>query len=201
MCRRRTTSPCPRPATRRSSWSGPGTGVAPFRAFLHERMATKRAGPVVAVLRPPARSARFLLRRRVGDDAAEGRAHQLSTRLVARRCAEDLCAAAHPREPAPSSSGGLSSGAHFYVCGDAKKMAKDVETAVRDVAAAHGGMSAEAAAAYVAKLKADRALPGRRLLITRLQSPSYSGFREAPMAFSEVGRAPARVLVTFPGPR
>ena len=45
-------------------------------------------------------------------------------------------------------------GAHFYVCGDAKRMAKDVEAAVRDVAVAHGGMSAEAATAWLNELKA-----------------------------------------------
>jgi sulfite reductase (NADPH) flavoprotein alpha-component len=50
----------------------------------------------------------------------------------------------------------LERGAHFYVCGDAKKMAKDVEAAVRDIAAAHGGMSAEAATDYVARLKFER---------------------------------------------
>jgi sulfite reductase (NADPH) flavoprotein alpha-component len=47
----------------------------------------------------------------------------------------------------------LEAGAHFYVCGDAKRMAKDVEAALRDVASVHGKMSAEAAAAYVANLK------------------------------------------------
>jgi sulfite reductase (NADPH) flavoprotein alpha-component len=49
----------------------------------------------------------------------------------------------------------LQRGAHLYVCGDAKRMARDVEAAVRDIAAAEGGLSAEAAAAFVAKLKAD----------------------------------------------
>ena len=48
----------------------------------------------------------------------------------------------------------LERGAHIYVCGDAKKMARDVETAVRDVAAVHGGMSADAAATFVQILKA-----------------------------------------------
>ena len=49
----------------------------------------------------------------------------------------------------------LDRGAHFYVCGDAKRMAKDVEIAVRDVAEVHGSMSAADAADFVARLKAD----------------------------------------------
>jgi len=49
----------------------------------------------------------------------------------------------------------LERGAHFYVCGDATRMAKDVETAVRDVAEVHGAMSADAAADFLARLKAD----------------------------------------------
>ena len=44
-------------------------------------------------------------------------------------------------------------GAHFYICGDAKRMAKDVERALVDIAAEHGGMTAENAVAWVAALK------------------------------------------------
>ena len=49
--------------------------------------------------------------------------------------------------------GWLERGAHFYVCGDAKRMAKDVETALRDIGVSHGGMGEAAAAAHVAGLK------------------------------------------------
>ena len=48
----------------------------------------------------------------------------------------------------------LKSGAHFYVCGDAKRMAKDVEAAVANIAEAHGHMSAAGAKDFVAELKA-----------------------------------------------
>lgn len=50
----------------------------------------------------------------------------------------------------------LQEGAHFYVCGDAGRMAKDVDRALRDVAAAHGGMDADEAALHVRRLAADR---------------------------------------------
>ena len=46
------------------------------------------------------------------------------------------------------------SGAHFYVCGDAKRMAKDVETAIAEIAEQHGHMSAAGAKDFVAELKA-----------------------------------------------
>ena len=49
----------------------------------------------------------------------------------------------------------LADGAHFYVCGDAGRMAKDVDLALRDVAAAHGGRDADRTAAYVKQLAVD----------------------------------------------
>jgi len=48
----------------------------------------------------------------------------------------------------------LADGAHIYVCGDAKRMAKDVETAVAAIAAKHGGMSAGKSQAFVEEMKA-----------------------------------------------
>ncbi len=47
----------------------------------------------------------------------------------------------------------LQDGAHFYVCGDAKRMAKDVERALVDIAAQHGGLSTDAAVSFVASLR------------------------------------------------
>jgi sulfite reductase (NADPH) flavoprotein alpha-component len=49
----------------------------------------------------------------------------------------------------------LQEGAHFYICGDAKRMAKDVETALISIASEHGGMDETAAKGFIAKLKAD----------------------------------------------
>ncbi|MDP4693594.1 MAG: sulfite reductase subunit alpha, partial [Opitutales bacterium] len=50
----------------------------------------------------------------------------------------------------------LQEGASFYVCGDASRMATDVDTALHDIVQAEGGMSAEEAAAYVKQLKTDK---------------------------------------------
>ena len=50
----------------------------------------------------------------------------------------------------------LQDGAHFYVCGDASRMAKDVDQALRDVAVVHGGLGEPEAAAYVKQLAAEK---------------------------------------------
>jgi sulfite reductase (NADPH) flavoprotein alpha-component len=50
----------------------------------------------------------------------------------------------------------LQGGAYFYVCGDAKRMAKDVDVALHDIISSHGGMTAEQAAEYVKQMKKDK---------------------------------------------
>jgi sulfite reductase (NADPH) flavoprotein alpha-component len=50
----------------------------------------------------------------------------------------------------------LENGAHFYVCGDASRMAKDVDAALHQIVASAGGKSADDAKAYVARLKTDK---------------------------------------------
>ena len=50
----------------------------------------------------------------------------------------------------------LQEGAHFYLCGDASRMAKDVDTALQRIAEKHGGLDADAAAAYIKQLKAEK---------------------------------------------
>ena len=52
--------------------------------------------------------------------------------------------------------GWLENGAHFYVCGDAARMAKDVDAALHEIVRKNGGKNAEEAAAYITKLKSDK---------------------------------------------
>lgn len=132
---------------------GPGTGVAPFRAFLHERMAARAEGPSWLFFGHQHEAHDFFY----ADEWAMLRQRGVLTNLStawSRDGAQRTYVQQRIRESGYELFHWLERGAHFYVCGDAKKMAKDVEAAVRDVAAAHGGMSAEAAADYVAKLKA-----------------------------------------------
>ena len=60
------------------------------------------------------------------------------------------------REHGPLLWSWLQDGAHFYVCGDASRMAKDVDQALRDIAAVHGGLDETESAAYVKQLAADK---------------------------------------------
>jgi len=133
---------------------GPGTGVAPFRAFLHERMATAASGPAWLFFGHQREANDYFYRDEWEMLRQRGTLTNLSL-AWSRDGAQKTYVQQRIREAGAELWSWFERGAHFYVCGDAKKMAKDVETAVRDVAAAHGGMSQEAATAFVAKLKSD----------------------------------------------
>ncbi len=133
---------------------GPGTGVAPFRAFMHERLAMAARGPAWLFFGHQREAEDFFYR----DEWQMLRQRGVLTRLSlawSRDGAQKTYVQQRIREEGAELWAWLERGAHFYVCGDAKRMAKDVELAVRDVAAAHGAMGPEAAADYVARMKAE----------------------------------------------
>ena len=133
---------------------GPGTGVAPFRAFLHERMATSATGPAWLFFGHQRETCDFFYR----DEWELLRQQGVLTRLSlawSRDGAQKVYVQQRIREAGAELWDWLERGAHFYVCGDAKRMAKDVEAAFRDVAMVHGGMSAEAAMTYLGKLRSE----------------------------------------------
>ena len=111
----------------------------------------RRHGPCLAVLRPPAARLRLLLRRRVRRARHGRHSDAPHHRVLARPAAEGL-------RPGPDDRGGaelfrwLEDGAYFYVCGDAKRMAPDVDRALHRVVADHGGMDETGARSYVAGL-------------------------------------------------
>jgi sulfite reductase (NADPH) flavoprotein alpha-component len=131
---------------------GPGTGVAPFRAFLHERMATNAAGPAWLFFGHQREATDFFYRDEWEMLRHKGALTNLSL-AWSRDGAQKTYVQHRILEAGAELWSWLERGAHFYVCGDAKRMAKDVETAVQDVAATYGKMSPEAAKAYVANLK------------------------------------------------
>jgi sulfite reductase (NADPH) flavoprotein alpha-component len=133
---------------------GPGTGVAPFRAFLHERLARKAAGPAWLFFGHQREAHDFFYRDEWEMLRGKGVLTTLST-AWSRDDAGKVYVQQRLRETGAELWSWLERGAHFYVCGDAKRMAKDVEIAVRDVAEVHGSMSAADAADFVARLKAD----------------------------------------------
>ncbi len=131
---------------------GPGTGIAPFRSFLHERLAMKAPGRNWLFFGHQRRETDFFYEDELSGLQATGCLTRLDT-AWSRDGDRKVYVQDRIREAGAELWGWLKDGAHFYVCGDAKRMAKDVEKAVADVAATHGGLSAEAAAKFVADLK------------------------------------------------
>lgn len=134
---------------------GPGTGVAPFRAFLHERRATGANGRNWLFFGERSAATDFFYREELDAMAADGFLTRLTT-AFSRDQAGKIYVQHRMIEEGAELWSWLQDGAHFYVCGDAKRMAKDVNLALHDVISKHGGLSADDAAEYVKKLKADK---------------------------------------------
>jgi sulfite reductase (NADPH) flavoprotein alpha-component len=132
---------------------GPGTGIAPFRAFLEERQATGAKGKNWLFFGDQRAATDFLYR----DELLAMQATGMLTRLdlaFSRDQTEKIYVQQRMLENAAELFAWLEAGAHFYVCGDASRMAKDVDTALHRVIETAGGLSADDAAAYVQALKA-----------------------------------------------
>ena len=131
---------------------GPGTGVAPFRAFLQERQATQAKGRNWLFFGHQRSDYDFFYE----DEFAAMKAAGVLNRLTlawSRDGNEKIYVQDRMRDVGRDLWAWLAEGAHVYVCGDAKRMARDVERALVDVVAAFGGRSTDAAVSYVADLK------------------------------------------------
>ena len=133
---------------------GPGTGVAPFRAFLQEREVRAAAG----------RSWLFFCERNMRSDFLYQLEWQqwlkdgVLTRLdvaFSRDSSEKVYVQQRMLEQAQQFYAWLEEGAHLYVCGDEKAMARDVHAALIELVSQQAGISQEAASAYVARLAAE----------------------------------------------
>jgi sulfite reductase (NADPH) flavoprotein alpha-component len=131
---------------------GPGTGVAPFRSFLQERHATKAAGPAWLFFGHQRSSTDFFYEGELGVFKEAGALTKLSL-AWSRDGGQKVYVQDRMREEGAELFAWLEKGAHFYICGDAKRMAKDVEAALTEAVATHGKVSAEDAKAYIAALK------------------------------------------------
>jgi sulfite reductase (NADPH) flavoprotein alpha-component len=134
---------------------GPGTGVAPFRAFLQERRALGAKGQNWLFFGAQRQSCDSYY----NDEFDELQRDGLLTRLNcawSRDQAHKVYVQHQMLENAPELWKWLDAGAHFFVCGDAKRMAKDVDAALRQIVREQGGKSIEEAFEYVEKLKADK---------------------------------------------
>ena len=132
---------------------GPGTGIAPFRAFLNERQATKATGRNWLFFGHQRSNYDFFYE----DELVAMRSAGLLTRLTlawSRDSEEKIYVQHRMREVGRDLWSWLSDGAHIYVCGDALRMAKDVEAALVDIIAQHGGCAPAEAVKFLAELKA-----------------------------------------------
>ena len=134
---------------------GPGTGIAPFRAFLEEREATDSSGRNWLFFGNPHEQTDFLYRDQLLSMRDRGVLQQLD--LAWSRDGETkVYVQDKMREQGKSLWEWLEGGAHFYVCGDAKRMAKDVDTALHEIAAVHGGLGEEGATAFLKQLQKEK---------------------------------------------
>ena len=134
---------------------GPGTGIAPFRAFLEERESVGAKGKHWLFFGDQTRASDFLYEEQLTAWQEAG----LLTRLdlaFSRDQKEKIYVQDKMLANAAELWLWLEAGAHFYVCGDASRMAKDVDAALHKVIETIGGKSADEAKAYVAKLKTDK---------------------------------------------
>jgi sulfite reductase (NADPH) flavoprotein alpha-component len=131
---------------------GPGTGVAPFRAFLQERIATNAPGGNWLYFGHQRSDYDFFYQEEFVGMRSAGHLHRL-TLAWSRDGKEKIYVQHRMRDDGRDLWEWLTHGAHIYVCGDALRMAKDVERALIDVVAEHGKRSLEDAARFAADLK------------------------------------------------
>jgi sulfite reductase (NADPH) flavoprotein alpha-component len=131
---------------------GPGTGVAPFRAFLQERQAVKAPGRNWLFFGHQCSNYDFFYE----DELVAMRSAGLLTRLTlawSRDADEKIYVQHRMREVGRDLWAWLAEGAHFYICGDATRMARDVERTLVDVIAEHGARTPAEAVNFLAELK------------------------------------------------
>ena len=134
---------------------GPGTGIAPFRAFLEHRKATAAQGKAWLFFGEIHEASTYFYRDEFEAYLADGTLERIDT-AFSRDQAEKVYVQHRILEAGEELYKWLEDGAIVYVCGDAARMAGDVDKALHQVIAEQGGKSAEEAAAYVEQMKADK---------------------------------------------
>lgn len=131
---------------------GPGTGVAPFRAFIQERRATGARGRAWLFFGEQRRASDFFYEPEWENALVDGSLTKLTT-AFSRDQAEKFYVQHAMKNEAAEIWAWLESGAIVYVCGDASRMAADVDRALHEIVASQGGKSDEEAAAYIESLR------------------------------------------------
>lgn len=134
---------------------GPGTGVAPFRAFVEEREARGAGGRNWLIFGEQRFRSDFLYQREWLRWRDTGALDRIDV-AFSRDQAEKVYVQHRIRDNARDIHAWLEEGAHVYVCGDAERMAPDVHQALIDVLASEGGLSAEDAGARLGQLQKEK---------------------------------------------
>lgn len=134
---------------------GPGTGIAPFRAFLQEREFRKASGKNWLFFGDRNAATDFIYREEIEAMQENG----LLTRLdlaFSRDQKEKIYVQDRMRENGAEVFAWLEQGGSFFVCGDAYRMAKDVDKALHEIIAEHGNMNEQQAVDYINQLKKEK---------------------------------------------
>jgi sulfite reductase (NADPH) flavoprotein alpha-component len=134
---------------------GPGTGIAPFRAFLQDRQAAGATGKNWLFFGDQTRAGDFLYESQLTGWHKQGHLARLDL-AFSRDQSEKLYVQHRMLENAAELWAWLDIGAHFYVCGDAARMARDVDSALHKIIETAGGKTPEQAQAFVARLKTEK---------------------------------------------
>ncbi|UXK09423.1 assimilatory sulfite reductase (NADPH) flavoprotein subunit [Shewanella putrefaciens] len=134
---------------------GPGTGVAPFRAFMQERVAQGIQGDSWLFFGNPHFEQDFLYQTEWQQYLKNGDLSRIDV-AFSRDQAHKIYVQHRIKEQGQALWQWLQNGAHLYICGDAERMAKDVHQALIEVAVEVGGLNIEAAEAYFETLRSDK---------------------------------------------
>jgi sulfite reductase (NADPH) flavoprotein alpha-component len=145
----------PADASRDVIMIGPGTGVAPFRGFIQERAETGAAGRNWLFFGNPHFRSDFLYQVEWQKALKDGTLHKLDL-AFSRDQSEKVYVQHSLRRRGKELYDWIANGAHVYVCGDATRMAADVDAALRDIVIEHGGKSDEDARDFLNQLSAER---------------------------------------------
>lgn len=134
---------------------GPGTGIAPFRAFLQERKAIGARGKSWLFFGSQREKCDYFYKDEFDQLQSEGFLTKMHC-AFSRDQEHKVYVQTRMMENGAELWKWLDEGAQFFVCGDAKRMAKDVDFALRQIVQEHGAMDVEKASEYVEKMKADK---------------------------------------------
>ncbi|WP_353189515.1 assimilatory sulfite reductase (NADPH) flavoprotein subunit [Pandoraea pnomenusa] len=134
---------------------GPGTGIAPFRAFVEERQALDAPGRNWLFFGDRNFRTDFLYQREWQRYVKDGALNRIDL-AFSRDTGDKVYVQHRMREQGKDLYAWLQEGAHLYVCGDAEQMARDVNTALIDIVTEHGGLTPDGAAEYVKTLQREK---------------------------------------------